>query len=120
VAAIQLSPEDAKRYAKIPVSMHHDGSGYYSFPVSGSGSICPAHPSASIQTSIQNPIHHMYIVSCACPAVFITDKPSAKRKRSRQVRPAPSWISLLHRGPKNSHRPRSGRLLRGQRTGYVT
>lgn len=38
VAAIQLSPEDAKRYAKIPVSMHHDGSGYYSFPVSGSGS----------------------------------------------------------------------------------
>ena len=33
VAAIQLSPEDHKRYAKIPVSMHHDGSSYYSFPV---------------------------------------------------------------------------------------
>ena len=34
VAAIQLSPEDHKRYANIPVSMHHDGSSYYSFPVS--------------------------------------------------------------------------------------
>ncbi|GFZ51120.1 hypothetical protein JCM24511_08878 [Saitozyma sp. JCM 24511] len=37
VAAIQLSPEDAKRYAKIPVSMHHDGSGYYSFPPNETG-----------------------------------------------------------------------------------
>lgn len=34
IAAIQLAPEDHKRYAEIPVSMHHDGSSYNSFPVS--------------------------------------------------------------------------------------
>lgn len=34
IAAIQLDKETAKRYADIPVSMHFDGSGYYSFPVS--------------------------------------------------------------------------------------
>ncbi|WVQ81936.1 hypothetical protein IAT38_004063 [Cryptococcus sp. DSM 104549] len=37
VAAVQLSPEDQKRYADIPVSMHFDGSAYYSFPPNESG-----------------------------------------------------------------------------------
>ena len=34
ICAVQLSPEDAQRYAKIPVTMNFDGSGFYSFPVS--------------------------------------------------------------------------------------
>ncbi|ODO02036.1 hypothetical protein L198_02767 [Cryptococcus wingfieldii CBS 7118] len=37
IATVQLSPEQAKRYANIPVSMHHDGSGYYSFPPNEDG-----------------------------------------------------------------------------------
>lgn len=34
VMTIQLTPELHQKYASIPVSMHHDGTGYYSFPVS--------------------------------------------------------------------------------------
>lgn len=34
VMTIQLTPELHAKYASIPVSMHHDGTGYYSFPVS--------------------------------------------------------------------------------------
>ena len=34
VAAIQLNDEQYERYKGIPASLHHDGSGYYSFPVS--------------------------------------------------------------------------------------
>ncbi|WWC66980.1 uncharacterized protein I206_100887 [Kwoniella pini CBS 10737] len=37
ICAIQLSPEQMKRYKDIPVSMHHDGSGYYSFPPNEQG-----------------------------------------------------------------------------------
>nr|XP_018266511.1 uncharacterized protein I303_00486 [Kwoniella dejecticola CBS 10117]OBR88669.1 hypothetical protein I303_00486 [Kwoniella dejecticola CBS 10117] len=37
VCAIQLSKEQAERYKDIPVSMHHDGSGYYSFPPNEQG-----------------------------------------------------------------------------------
>ncbi|WWC85665.1 uncharacterized protein L201_000531 [Kwoniella dendrophila CBS 6074] len=37
VCAIQLSPEQYNRYKHIPVSMHHDGSGYYSFPPNEQG-----------------------------------------------------------------------------------
>ncbi|ODO05135.1 hypothetical protein L198_01823 [Cryptococcus wingfieldii CBS 7118] len=37
VAAVQLSPEDAKRYADIPVSMHYDGSAFYMFPPNKDG-----------------------------------------------------------------------------------
>ncbi|WVQ73282.1 hypothetical protein IAR50_002850 [Cryptococcus sp. DSM 104548] len=37
VAAVQLSPEDTKRYADIPVSMHYDGSAYYMFPPNEDG-----------------------------------------------------------------------------------
>ncbi|WVQ81935.1 hypothetical protein IAT38_004062 [Cryptococcus sp. DSM 104549] len=37
MVAVQLSPEDQKRYADIPVTMHFDESGYYSFPPNETG-----------------------------------------------------------------------------------